>query len=251
MKKNLLFVFAHPDDETFTSGVTIAKYAQDDTCTITLLCATRGEAGKPGDPPICTQEELPQVREQELREACAILGIDNLELLDYKDKHLGDVPQPELAAHIIDAIRRHQPQVVVTFAPHGISGHPDHKAISAATSLALEQLAADENPVKKLYHATIPSIKPFTGQQGSQIFTDPPESITTEIVEPDHVETAALALLAHHTQHVSVERVFPGISHGDYSNVRSINYFILVWHNMHGTNASSGEKERDFFAGIV
>lgn len=242
--KKVLFVFAHPDDETFTAGVTIAKYATEGDTEISLLCATRGQAGKRGEPPICTTAELPMVREQELREAAAILGIHHLDILDYEDKHLGDVPAPELVGQIQSAIRKHQAQVVVTFAPHGISGHPDHRAISAATDQAVTQIGPD-NPVRKLYHVTLPSNPAFVH---INVFTDPPEKITTEISDPTYVPTVAKALLAHRTQHLSVNRVFPGIFQGDYRHVRHINSYILAWHNLPGYSLT--EKETDLFAGI-
>ncbi len=241
----MLFVFAHPDDESFTSGVTIAKYAREEGADISLLCATRGQAGKAGDPPLCSPAELPMVREQELREAARILGISHVEVLEHEDKRLSAVPLETLAGQIADAIRRRKPQVVVTFAPHGISGHPDHRAISQATDAAVTRYPLDELPVQKLYHCTLPSTFSF----GKGIYTDPYEAITTEIHAPAYVETAAQALLAHRTQHLSVERVFPGITRGDYSHVRPVNFFILRWHRLPGY-AWEG-KERDLFAGVL
>lgn len=242
--KKLLYVFAHPDDETFTSGITIAKYAAENV-EISLLCATRGQAGKTGEPPLCTQKELPAVREQEMRDAAAILGIRHLTFLDYEDKYLAEVPTATLAAQIQAMITTHQPQVVVTFAPHGLSGHPDHRTISAVTDLAVKTLPTEQNPVRKLYHVTLPANAPFHNRA---IHTDPPEAITTEITAPNYVETAGRALLAHRTQHLSVERVFPGISQGSFEHVRHTNYYMLVWHNLHEYLVT--EKESDLFAGI-
>ncbi|MFM1652750.1 PIG-L deacetylase family protein [Brevibacillus sp. B_LB10_24] len=243
-QKRILFVFAHPDDETFTSGVTIAKYTREENATVALLCATRGQAGKAGDPPICTAEELPAVRERELREAARILGINQLDILDYQDKHLSDVPIDELAGRIVSVIAKVQPQVVITFAPHGISGHPDHRAISQATARAVSQLAPD-SPVKKLYFCTLPRSGPFPART---IYTDPDEAITTHITAPEYVDVTAKALLAHRTQHLSVERVFPGIAQGDYRHVRDTNYFILAWNRLPSYRLNG--KESDLFAGI-
>lgn len=74
-KQGILFIFAHPDDETFTSGITISKYHHEQNANCYLISATRGQAGKPGYPPVCSLEDLPQVREKELREASALLGV--------------------------------------------------------------------------------------------------------------------------------------------------------------------------------
>lgn len=244
--KKVLLVFAHPDDETFATGVTIVKYRQEHHAQITLLCATRGQAGKTGEPPVCSQEELPAVREQELRNAAAILGISPVILLDYEDKHLSDVPQEELVSHIADTIMHVQPQVVITFASHGISGHPDHKAISAATDRAVMTLPAEQNPVKKLYHCTRSSEAPLP--PGRTVYSDSPETITTVITAPAYRQVVGEALRAHRTQHLSVERVFPGILQGDFQSVPHQNHYILRWTSLE--NCRFDEKETDLFAGL-
>ncbi|GED66633.1 PIG-L domain-containing protein [Brevibacillus reuszeri] len=247
MKNNsILFIYAHPDDETFASGISICKYSQDKNTSSHLLCATRGQAGKAGNPPICTPEELPAVREQELRTAASILGLDTVELLDYEDKYLGDVPLPELVSHIHAAIEKWQPEVVVTFAPHGISGHPDHRAISAATTQAVHSLPANTS-VRKLYYATRASNGTFGAVQPP--FSDPIESITTVIHEPEYRPQVAEALRAHKTQHLSVDRVFPGVPAGEFATVPPLNQYILAWTNL--TDYVINGKEDDFFSGIA
>ncbi len=245
-EKRILFVFAHPDDETFTSGATIAKYAHEEQAIISLLCATRGQAGKAGNPPVCLPAELPEYRERELREAADILGISQVDVLDYEDKKLNEVPMDELIAHIHAAINRHQPQIVITFAPHGISGHPDHVVISEATKRAVEQLPLEGSPVKKMYYVTHSSAERFGVV--SPPYTDPHSAVTTEIAAPQYVPQVAKALQAHRTQHLSVNRVFPGVVGGDFQHVRSVNYFILAWHKLPGYDPK--DKETDLFAGI-
>ncbi|MFY0543026.1 PIG-L deacetylase family protein [Brevibacillus sp. H7] len=245
-EKRILFVFAHPDDETFTSGVTIAKYVNEERAVVSLLCATRGQAGKAGDPPVCLPGELPVYRERELREAASILGIAHVDILDYEDKHLNEVPMDELIAQIHAAIQRHQPQIVITFAPHGISGHPDHIVISKATRLAMEKLPLAGSPVKKMYYVTHSSAESFGVI--SPPYTDPYEAVTTEISAPQYVPQVAQALLAHKTQHLSINRVFPGVIGGDYRHVRAVNHFILAWHKLPGYEVKG--KESDLFAGI-
>ncbi|WP_289136132.1 PIG-L deacetylase family protein [uncultured Brevibacillus sp.] len=244
-KRYILFIYAHPDDETFASGITISKYSQDKNTLSHLLCATRGQAGKAGDPPICSVEELPQQRESELRMAASILGLASVELLDYEDKHLGEVPSTELVHHIHTAIEKFQPEVVVTFAPHGISGHPDHRAISAATTQAIHSLPKNTS-VRKLYYATRASNSTFGAIQPP--YSDPIESITTEIAGPQYRPQVAEALRAHRTQHLSVERVFPGVTTGEYASVPLLNQYILAWTNLADYKITG--KEDDFFYGI-
>ena len=88
----ILAVTAHPDDETFGCGGTLAKYAAEGN-QITLLCATLGEAGEIQDPSLANHQNLGLVREQELRAACRILGIHNLLLLGYRDSGMAGTPE--------------------------------------------------------------------------------------------------------------------------------------------------------------
>lgn len=246
MKKNsILFIFAHPDDETFTSGIAISKYAQKNETSLYLICATRGQAGKAGEPPLCTPDELPRYREKELREAASLLGMTAVDVWDYEDKYLGEVPMDELINRIHEAIEQLQPQVVVTFAPHGISGHPDHCAISGATTQAILRLPEDAS-VRKFYYVTHASSSQFGAIQPP--YTDPYESITAVISGPEYVSQVASALRAHRTQHLSVERVFPGVTSGNAANVPTRNHFILAWSKL--PQYVIEEKETDLFSGL-
>jgi len=136
----ILLILAHPDDETFFAAGTIAKYAESGV-DIGLVCATRGERGATGD--LCSIEELPRVREAELREAARILGIRSVDVLPYEDQKLRDVPPGEIRPLIVGAVRRQRPEIVITFDPNGSNQHPDHIAISRFAADAISA-AADE-----------------------------------------------------------------------------------------------------------
>ncbi len=132
--KRLLFIGAHPDDETFFAAGSFAKYVSEGA-EVSVLCATRGQLGKTAD--LCSKEELPQVREGELRAAMRALGVLDVELLDYVDKQLSDAPLMDIREQLVRTIRRTRPQVVITFDPYGANQHPDHIAISRYASDAL------------------------------------------------------------------------------------------------------------------
>ena len=83
-RKRLLAIFAHPDDETFGAGSTLAHYASLGV-DVSLVCATRGEVGEIAPGVDATPDTLGQVREQELRAALKILGVRSLTLLGYRD----------------------------------------------------------------------------------------------------------------------------------------------------------------------
>ena len=114
----ILLIFAHPDDESFIAGGLVRRHA-DRGAETALVTATRGDAGRVGEPPLCRREELPAVREAELRRAAGILGIADVHLLDYRDKHLAEAPAAGMREALVRRIREHRPHVVISFDPPG------------------------------------------------------------------------------------------------------------------------------------
>ena len=165
--KRILGVFAHPDDESFCAGGTIAKYVAAGA-EVMVVSATRGEAGEIRMPSVATRRTLGAVREQELHLACQPLGIQHARCLDHMDGTLKDVDQEVLTGQITEIIRTFRPDVVITFGPDGGYGHPDHIAISAATTAACmrsgerdrfpEHIAAGLEPHQsaRLYYSYFP-----------------------------------------------------------------------------------------------
>jgi LmbE family N-acetylglucosaminyl deacetylase len=160
-ERRLMCVLAHPDDESLGMGGMLARYAAEGVATY-LVTATRGERGWAGPADQNPGETaLGALREQELRQAAAVLGIREVQLLDYIDGDLDAAPPAEAIGHIVAAIRRVRPQVVATFGPDGVYGHPDHIAISQFTTAALVAAADSEyadpqaqapHQVAKLYY---------------------------------------------------------------------------------------------------
>lgn len=140
----LMGIWAHPDDETFGTAGTMAMATQKGH-PVAVICATRGEQGQIADPRLATPENLSQVREQELRSACAAVGVTDVSFLDYIDGHLAEADPDEVVGKIVRHLRRFRPDVVVTFAPNGGYGHVDHVAIHHRT---LAGLAAAADPAR-------------------------------------------------------------------------------------------------------
>lgn len=128
--RKLLFVGAHPDDETFFAAGTIAKYTNAGV-RVSVVCATRGERGATAD--LCSIEELPQVREAEMREAMRILGVAETYFLPYEDQKLAAAAMEDMRRALVGVIRKERPQVAITFDPNGANQHTDHVAISRFT----------------------------------------------------------------------------------------------------------------------
>ena len=147
----LLAVFAHPDDETFRSGGTLALLVRSGV-RVHLLTATRGEAGSYGDPPLCAPEELAVRREVELRCACAALGLEPPRFLGYADGHLADADAEALTAQILAAIGETGARVLLSFGPDGLSGHPDHIVVGRCAAEAFRRAES----VAALYTVAVP-----------------------------------------------------------------------------------------------
>jgi LmbE family N-acetylglucosaminyl deacetylase len=132
--KRLMVIVAHPDDESFPIGGTIAKTVAEGG-EVMLVTATRGEAGILGLSP----KETGRLRERELRAACKMLGVSDLRFLGYVDGTLDRVEAHAAIDQLIDLMRTFRPEVVISFGPDGISGHPDHLAVHRWAAAAFEQ----------------------------------------------------------------------------------------------------------------
>lgn len=120
-KLTLMAIFAHPDDEAFGTGGVLSKYAHEGV-EVHLVMATLGEAGQVANPAIQLHQPLGAWREQELRRACASYGIHQLHLLGFMDGQTTVAPQSLAVFRIVKLLRQHQPQVVISFGPDGITG---------------------------------------------------------------------------------------------------------------------------------
>jgi LmbE family N-acetylglucosaminyl deacetylase len=244
MKKKMLGVFAHPDDEAFGPGGMFAKYGQDPDVEIHLLTATRGEAGlwnEVSKTKAKTQDQkIHHVREEELKKSAKILGIEKLEFLDYIDGTLSNSIYHELAAKITKKIDEWKPDVVMTNERRGVSGHLDHIAISMITTFAFKKSKYG----KKLYYHCI-SEKMRSPQLDDYFVYFPEgykeEEITTRIEYSKFWDVRVKAMRQHESQTHDVERILEWAQ-----DKPKIDTFILA--------DSRGVKyklpETDLFAGI-
>lgn len=209
----LLLIVPHPDDEVFGAGALLARTAAAGGSTA-VLTLTRGAAGRTLG--LCTREELPAVREAELRAALDVLGVQDVTLADYQDyvpdddrglpphPGLAAVPEEELVELMVEVIERTQPKAVLTFPPNGSNGHPDHVVTSR---LAQEAVRRAEHRVKALYFYA--SDKLFEGPQRPGFL--PEEQMRALHLNPTHRFDAGdelaqklSAIACHRTQALSV-----------------------------------------------
>ena len=146
----VLGVWAHPDDEAYLSGGLMAM-ARDSGARVVCVTATRGELGTP-DPEAWPPQRLAVERTSELARCLEVLGVREHHWLGYRDGGCAAVPVAEGAEHLCDLIDDVRPDTVVTFGPDGITGHPDHQAVSAWATAAFDRAA---RPGARLLHAAV------------------------------------------------------------------------------------------------
>ena len=128
------------------------------------MCATRGEWGIPK----LTTKEAGEVRQAELESACRTLGAEPPCFLDYQDGTLSQVDEEQAVGQVVHAIRELRPQALLTWPHSGVSGHPDHVAVSRWTEKAFQQAVNPQaypehqaegllpHAAEALYHIVIP-----------------------------------------------------------------------------------------------
>jgi LmbE family N-acetylglucosaminyl deacetylase len=198
---DVMLIVPHPDDEVFGCGGLFTKMAafNKPVATITL---TRGGQGRTLQ--LCSREELPAVRERELRASLEVLGVAYPYIFDFPDGGLKEVPERELMDVLVPLIDEHKPRVVITFPPNGANGHPDHVTTHRVT---LEALEASGHRVEALYY--------FAGERPIRL--EPregwlaPEEVHAGYLSPTHylevgayLENKLRAMGQHETQARSV-----------------------------------------------
>jgi LmbE family N-acetylglucosaminyl deacetylase len=171
--KRLLAVVAHPDDETFGMGGTLAFYAKQGV-DVYVICATHGDAGDVEPSYLEGYDSVADLRLAELRCAVSKLGVKDVFVLPHRDsgmpgsepnqhpEALCNTPTEQVAGEIVAYIRQIKPQVIITHDPIGNYYHPDHIATHRATEMAFlaagdPQAYPDDQPAyapQKLYFSS-------------------------------------------------------------------------------------------------
>jgi len=212
-KGSILVILSHPDDESFPMGGTLAKYASEGV-QVTLVCATRGEAGIPGMEPALAGK----LREDELRCAARVLGVREVQFLDYQDGELDQVDPEEIIERLAEVIRQVKPKAVITFGPDGISGHPDHLAIHNAATAAFERAGHEAH----LYYIA-PSEATLQGC-GVEASTEIAGGPVAAIDVGDHLVKKVRAMQCHSSQNPP----FSGNPEEEASRMACHEYFTLA-----------------------
>lgn len=228
-----MVVHAHPDDEAIGTGGILRKYSNEGIRTV-LVLATKGEAGEI-DGRVPTEQEregIADLRLEEVRCSCGVLGIDQVHFMGYRDSGMAGRPEnnlpgafatadPEEATRrLVQIIRQERPHVVTTYNEKGTYGHPDHIMVNRITVRAVEDAGMIDrhrdinlkpwSPLK-LYYQAIPlsrmrRLAEFMKSRAEQLNVDPEsmgtedQAITTWVDIREVVEEKFAAIRCHKSQ---------------------------------------------------
>ena len=224
----LLGIWAHPDDEAYCSSGLMAQ-VRDAGSRVVVVTATRGEHGT-DDPLSWPPELLGPLRERELQASLAEVGVYEHRWLPYRDGELAGLPLERGAAQLAPIIAEVQPDVIVTFGPDGMTGHADHRAISAWTTEAWRRTGSRA----ELWYATLtPDFHRKWGALNDQVglwADQPPSTATADLAAHVHLSGTALlrkhrALRAHASQTEALEEL---VGAATYRQWWSDEYFVAA-----------------------
>jgi N-acetyl-1-D-myo-inositol-2-amino-2-deoxy-alpha-D-glucopyranoside deacetylase len=270
MKRSLLLVHAHPDDESIGTGATMAKYAAEGA-RVTLVTCTLGELGEiiPPDLRHLFPDELGQHRIVELDRACAALGVTDHRFLGgagrWRDSGMMGLPDnddprcfwqanvDEAAAALAEVIRDVGADVIVTYNANGFYGHPDHIQAHRVAWRAVEM----EKRKVKFYATAVPRSVLAAAQELPEDSwfrrdTDlsvgvPDDQVTTAIDAAKYLDAKLAALRAHETQ-ITVDGEFFALSNELGQRVLGTEYYTLLAGHR-GPRGPGDPYERDLFDG--
>lgn len=201
MKKVIVCIFAHPDDESFGPSGTISKLAKEND--VYIICATKGEAGQNHSD---KTTKLAKMRAAELRKSAKLLGVKQVYFLGFIDGTLSNSLYHTIADKIEKHLRRLKPETILTFEPHGISGHIDHIVVSRVSSFVFHKL-----PFIKtiMYHCLLDTIASVVGKNYFIHFGDGyKRNEIDKIVDVSDVwDVKVKAMFTHKTQKHDADRI--------------------------------------------
>ncbi|MFS8478854.1 MAG: N-acetyl-1-D-myo-inositol-2-amino-2-deoxy-alpha-D-glucopyranoside deacetylase [Micromonosporaceae bacterium] len=283
--RRIMFVHAHPDDESIGTGATMARYAAEGAH-VTLVTCTLGEEGEIHVPELAQLEasqadQLGGYRIGELAAACAALGVHDHRFLGgagrYRDSGMMGTPAnehprcfwradlDEAAGHLVEIIREVRPQVLVTYDPNGFYGHPDHIQAHRVAMRAAERAATQGFGPEKIYWTAMPrsvlesglaafaesSYNPFEGVErvDDVPFATPDDEIAARIDATKYADAKVAAMRAHATQ-IPPESWLYAIAGNFGEEFMGVEYYRLAA-GVRGRGTGPHAWEEDLFAGLV
>jgi LmbE family N-acetylglucosaminyl deacetylase len=217
----ILAIFAHPDDESYGPGGTLARATRNGHI-VSLLTFTHGESGSLGISKELSAPELARRRNQELKCAASQLGIQQLQLHDLPDKHLQDIPEETGIDLINKEITRFKPDIIITYHDNTISGHTDHLAV---TNWTFNTVKSIQHP-PKLYFFGLDQ-KQTSMLKSHNLIPVLNSEVTHRIYVEQFIKDKIAAIQCHYTQ-ITLWRKF--VAEGvDFNALSKWEVFVQKW----------------------
>jgi LmbE family N-acetylglucosaminyl deacetylase len=274
--RSLMVIVAHPGDEAFGFGGAIAQAAAAGAYVV-VVGATRGRfdprlvekapapggRNRPVDRPVIWRN-LDTVREDEMRRSVTVLGVRVLRMLDYAEEGLATEDFDELTGRIVEAIRMHRPEVILTFGPEGVTGDSDHVVISRATDAAFvragEPLAYEDDleedlvawRAAKLYHLVVPVEQlAMLGARAPAAYGSP-EGSDTLTLELRELTELKLAAIGRHVSQTGTAGAFRDWSPEERDQYLSTEHYRLARSNLPiAAGAAGAPRETSLWEGLA
>ncbi|MBA3723619.1 MAG: PIG-L family deacetylase [Candidatus Levybacteria bacterium] len=217
--KPVVAVFAHPDDEVFGPGGTMAIFAKERE--VYVICVTDGDAGMNSLKDDDGTKSLGEIRKEEMRASAASIGVKEVIFLGYKDGTLCNNLYHEIAAKVQTQIESLEPGIIMTYEPRGVSGHIDHITVSMITSFVFERVPAVE---ELWYYCMSEYARSF---QKPYFIYFPPGYKDSEISKVVNIEPVwdqkVTAMTKHESQKHDIDNIL-----GAFRHKRKEEYFIIL-----------------------
>lgn len=280
----ILLVHAHPDDESISTGATMARYAAAGV-PVTLVTCTLGEEGEIHVPELAglaadQADQLGGYRIMELAGACAELGVTDHRFLGgagrYRDSGMMETPAndhprcfwradlDEAARLLLQVIREVRPRVLVTYDPNGFYGHPDHIQAHRVAMLACERAGDEGVAPDKVYWTAVPKsvlaagIEQFAGAEGNPFagvahvdelpFGTPDAEVAARVAAIAFEEAKRAAMRAHATQ-IPPDSWLHTLAGGPGEGFLGLEHYVLA-SGRRGPGEGTYGWESDLFAGL-
>jgi len=201
----ILYIYPHPDDESFGPAHVMAKQLRQGH-EVFLLTLTRGGATKQRFKYNYSIEEMGSVRFAEMQRVNEVLGLSGMTVLDLPDSGLKEMDPREIEKVVVDEIERIKPEVLASYAVHGISGFHDHLVTHAIVKRVFVELRDDKSYLKRLAFVTVSEEQSQKSEHFPLSFSTPDEIDCVVEVDEEDIKKSHLALDCYVTFQETIEK---------------------------------------------